>query len=390
MSVPAAEAAFDRALASLRRGDAAAARALFQQMLDRGIDDTSVHLGLGASCQAAGDARGASAAADAALARAPRDLRALLLKAEALEQLGDKLAAAFYGAALRVAPAGQPAPPDWQPLLAQAAAGLQRHNDRFERYLREHLAAVSAAHGQPSDRFRQSLDILAGRRQRYVQAPRLYFLPELAQLQFFPRDPFPWLADFERHTDVIREEVYEVLRRPDAFEPYLRSDPTRPMLERSRLLDNPEWGAFFLWQNGEPVAANVARCPCTMTALASVPLARIAGRSPNVLFSLLRPGAHIPPHHGFINTRLIGHLPLIVPPGCRFRVGNETREWVEGRAWLFDDTFEHEAWNDSDRTRVVLLFEVWRPELDAGERAHVAAMFEAIDRLRGRPDDWGI
>jgi aspartyl/asparaginyl beta-hydroxylase (cupin superfamily) len=91
-----------------------------------------------------------------------------------------------------------------------------------------------------------------------------------------------------------------------------------------------------------------------------------------------------------VNTRLICHLPLIVPGGCRLRVGNDTRALVEGKAWLFDDTMEHEAWNDSDRTRVILLFEIWRPELTEEERRLVSATFEAIDAHRGTTPAWGI
>jgi aspartyl/asparaginyl beta-hydroxylase (cupin superfamily) len=101
------------------------------------------------------------------------------------------------------------------------------------------------------------------------------------------------------------------------------------------------------------------------------------------MFSLLRPGARIPPHTGEVNTRLICHLPLIVPAGCSLRVGNDTRALVEGKAWVFDDTMEHEAWNPSDQSRVILLFEIWRPELDEEERRLVSAMFEAIDAYSG-------
>ena len=91
-----------------------------------------------------------------------------------------------------------------------------------------------------------------------------------------------------------------------------------------------------------------------------------------------------------MNTRLICHLPLIVPPGCGFRVGNDTRTPIEGRAWAFDDTIEHEAWNTSKEARVILLFEVWRPELSDQERALVRAMFEAIDEYSGQPPSWSI
>jgi aspartyl/asparaginyl beta-hydroxylase (cupin superfamily) len=91
-----------------------------------------------------------------------------------------------------------------------------------------------------------------------------------------------------------------------------------------------------------------------------------------------------------VNTRLICHLPLVVPGGCGFRVGNETREWVEGKAWAFDDTIEHEAWNSSDRTRVILLFEIWRPELTEAERGLVTSMFEAIDAAGVERPPWDI
>ena len=105
-------------------------------------------------------------------------------------------------------------------------------------------------------------------------------------------------------------------------------------------------------------------------------------------------GARIQAHNGMINTRLICHLPLIVPPGCGFRVGNETREWEVGKLLIFDDTIEHEAWNDSGEDRVVLIFDVWRPELSMDERRAVTAIFEAIEKVaivdalskRGRGD----
>ena len=131
-----------------------------------------------------------------------------------------------------------------------------------------------------------------------------------------------------------------------------------------------------------------ARCPATLDALRRLPLCRIAGRTPTALFSLLRPGAHIPPHHGYLNARLICHLPLIVPGDCALRVGNETRAWRQGELMIFDDSMEHEAWNRSAELRVVLLFDIWRPELTDAERALVAATLESIDRFGGNAEDW--
>ena len=147
------------------------------------------------------------------------------------------------------------------------------------------------------------------------------------------------------------------------------------------MLGDPRWGAYYFWQSGAVVEPHAARGQATMAALALAPMPVIAGRSPIALYSLLKPGTHIAPHHGMLNTRLICHLPLIVPEGCALRVGPETRSWVEGQALIFDDSFEHEAWNRGAGTRIVLLFEIWRPEIGEAERAELVHLFESIDLL---------
>src|SRR5581483_11812408 len=145
------------------------------------------------------------------------------------------------------------------------------------------------------------------------------------------------LAPVEAATDQIRGELLKVLEDEGAFTPYVEPETDRPVFDDRGLLGSPSWTAFHLIKAGEVVAENAARCPAAMAALAHAPLCRIPGRTPSVLFSLLRPGAHIPPHHGFTNARFICHLPLIVPPDCAMRVGAETRPWVEGQACVFDD-----------------------------------------------------
>jgi aspartate beta-hydroxylase len=99
---------------------------------------------------------------------------------------------------------------------------------------------------------------------------------------------------------------------------------------------------------------------------------------PNAMFSALAPKAHIPPHHGETNARLVAHLPLIVPPGCWLRVGYEKREWKVGEVMVFDDTIEHEALNGSDELRVALIFDVWNPLLTSAEREMARAMTAAV------------
>ena len=98
---------------------------------------------------------------------------------------------------------------------------------------------------------------------------------------------------------------------------------------------------------------------------------------------MLKPHTHIPPHTGVANFRLLVHLPLILPGQCRFRVGSETREWRLGEAWVFDDTIEHEAWNDSDETRVILICDLWNPYLSVEERQAIAQVIAATDAYNG-------
>jgi aspartyl/asparaginyl beta-hydroxylase (cupin superfamily) len=274
--------------------------------------------------------------------------------------------------------------------LERVRGVLASYAQQYTRYLTDHLTAQGFRPGVGSPRFAESLDIVLGRKQIFFQNPRYYFFPGLPQIQFYDRAPFPWFAQLESHTDAIRDELLELLRTPDDFKPYVQGDPNRPSKAEAGMLNNPDWSAFYLWKNGNIVTENARRCPRTMQALQSVPLGSLPQRSPSVLFSLLRPGAHIPPHCGLVNTRLICHLPLIVPEGCRFRVGNETREWRKGVTWAFDDTIEHEAWNDSNETRVILLFEIWRPELTLQEREWVTQLFVGIDRYNGAPPAWEI
>ena len=374
-----------------REGFAAALRWGFERAIAQGERDALSWLGLAYACVGLKDLAAATVAADAVLTQDSRNVRALLLKAELQGAQGDERgAAAFLRAALASASASEPHPPDLLQALERAELALQALSQRFETTLRREIEATPAAQAGLPPRFQHALDLLTGRRSLYLQQPRLFCFPELPHIQFFDRAMFPWLDAIEAATDDIRQELLAVLGQPQAFSPYVASDPTRPALNQGGMLDNPDWTAFFLWKNGERVAVNADRCPRTMAALAHAPIPHIPTRSPSILFSQLRPGARIPAHTGFVNTRLIVHLPLIVPPGCTFRVGNETRSWQEGRAWVFDDTIEHEAHNPADTTRVILLFEIWRPELSEAERALVCTLFEAIGRHEQGVAEWGI
>ena len=374
---------------ALRGGDAGHARFLFEQVTASGRADASVWLGLAYACAGLNDGPGMLAAADRALELQPRNPRALILKGDWFAEAGDaRAASAFYRSALAAAPPPDQLAADLALEVRRAQAAVDRYAEAYEAHIRGRLAAQGFADGAASRRFAQSVDLMTGRKQLYLQQPRFYYFPELPQRQFYDRAEFPWLDVVEAATADIREELQAVLEEEGAFTPYVEADPNRPAADPHRMRGNPNWSAFFLWKNGAPVSENAARCPKTLAALDGAPLARVEGRTPSILFSLLRPGARIPPHNGFVNTRLICHLPLIAPDGCRFRVGNDVRPWIEGKAWVFDDTIEHEAWNDSRHTRVILLFDIWRPELTEEERRLVADLFAAVDAYSGERVEW--
>lgn len=217
-----------------------------------------------------------------------------------------------------------------------------------------------------------------GRRPIYANHCEGLHYPFLPADEFFDREHFPWLDRLESATADILAELEAILSdRSPGLEPYIAMAPGTPQGKWTPLDRSLDWGAFHLWKEGTRIDENCARAPRTTALVETLPLCRIEGRAPAVFFSILKAGSHIPPHTGVTNVRSIVHLPLIVPENCGFRVGGETREWHVGEAFVFDDTIEHEAWNDSDQLRVVLIVDLWPPALGQAERKAVAAAIAA-------------
>ena len=369
-------------MSALSRGDAPLARQHFEAIVAGGGADASVWLAIGLACQAMDDAAGLSRALDQVLVFEPQNLRALLMKGDLLAASGDRRAAiSFYNLVVGLVPDTTGLPPEIAGEITRVRKALEILNSGVYRDLEAHLGRKGYDPAKASPRFRESLDLLAGRKTRYVSQPRAFFYPELPNIQFFPRDLFPWMERLEAATDDICAELAQVMALPGAFQPYIEAEANRPTDPSDSLLDNQDWSACYIWRNGHVVPEIAELCPKTLAALEGIELETVADRAPFILFSKLAPGARIEPHHGFQNTRLVAHLPLIVPPNCRFRVGNEERVWEKGKAWVFDDTIEHEAHNGSDETRVILIFNIWRPELSSEERGLIASLMEGIDTL---------
>jgi aspartate beta-hydroxylase len=152
--------------------------------------------------------------------------------------------------------------------------------------------------------------------------------------------------------------------------------PAAPMW--GALNRSPSWTGYHFFRHGERIESHCRRCPRTTAALEALPLLRIPGHAPEALFSVLRPGTHIPPHTGVINGRLTVHLPLVVPEDCGgLAVAREARTWHEGTCLVLDDSFVHEAINRSAQTRVVLIFDLWHPGLPTATRDALAAAIAA-------------
>ena len=386
VSAPAAHPDFDRGRAAFAGGQWSVVRDLFQPAAVAGTADAESTAMLAWACLRLGDDAAADAFSEQALNLDGSNLRVLLVRADVLTARGAKREANLYYRAVIAHGTGD-LPPDLAEGVARARALQSRLAADMSDHLREELQQAGYVEGRSSARFTHALDLMTGRRQAYFQQPQAFFFPELPHIQFYPRDMFPWMDRVEAATDEITQELEAVLAGDTGFSPYLRTVPNLQSRTDYPLVDSMDWSTCHLWKDGA-ATANAPLCPKTMDALSDAPLCRIAARSPQVMFSQLKAGAHILPHTGFVNTRLICHLPLVVPDGCKFRVGNEVRQWERGKAWVFDDTIEHEAINSSDRTRVVLIFDIWRPELTEEERVLVTAVLEALDAYAPTISTW--
>lgn len=358
-------------IAALSGGDAVRAATLLEAALAEAPGDAGAAYALAVAYRALADPRARDGAA-AALRLAPGAPQPLVLVADLLAEAGETGAAArHYAAAVRAA--GDPArlSPGLRADIARAAAAAAAHAGAKAAALEATLDQGGFDRATAPPRFTRALDILTGRARPYPQAPQRFLYPGLPATEW--HEPGSWAAAVEEAAPAIRAELATAIDAP--FAPYVEADAIRPGAGDGGMAGNAGWSALYLVREGAR-APLASRFPATMAALAGVPLHDAAG-TPSVLFSRLAPGARIPPHTGFVNTRLIAHLALTVPDGPWLRVGNDARPWTRDRVSLFDDTIEHEAANPSSQERTVLIFDVWRPDLSDAERVHIRALFAA-------------
>ena len=359
----------ERARRLVAGGEAAGAHAILERLVLIAPKHLPFWLSLAATLRVLGRREDEFLALERALTLDPTHLVVLLQKAALLDLMGKpRSAAAVYSHALQTLAPGTPLPPAVEAHVRHADGRVRENAAILAQAIDTRVAQLPPSPGGGRMRFDRCLDRVLGRRRIYVPEPTYVLFPYLRNYEFFDRARFPWIESVEASTAAIRDELLEVLRDDQSgISPYIAFSEGLPLRQWRELNNSRRWGAYFLWNQGRREEAHLARCPRTMAALAGVPQVDIPGRGPTVFFSILDAHTRIPAHSGVTNTRLTVHLPLIVPPGCRFRVGGEIREWREGTAWVFDDTIEHEAWNDSDVPRAILIFDVWNPELSALE-----------------------
>ncbi|HEU0043069.1 aspartyl/asparaginyl beta-hydroxylase domain-containing protein [Sphingomonas sp.] len=369
-----------RGMRALADRDFATAVEHFTRAADADPGEPALRINLATAFRALGDAQGERRSLQQALDIDQLQFVAQLRMAELLERQGQmSLAAKHWGAVVQLGAGVADAPPAVREAVTRGQRFLAEHNAIFAASLQRELGDV------PRDgsmrRFNACVDHMLGRRRVFRNECAGIYYPFLPADEFFERAHFPWFERLEARTAAIRAEALALLAGGgEAIRPYVRLEPGTPQNKWSPLDQSLEWSACFLWEYGEPNAAVCARCPETVAALAEAPQNRVPGKAPSAFFSILRPGGRIPPHTGVTNTRAIVHLPLVVPHGCGFRVGGETRAWREGEAFAFDDTIEHEAWNTSDQQRIVLIFDVWNPHLSAVEQDNLVKVFAVADR----------
>lgn len=315
------------------------------------------------------------------------DILALIAKADHRHDAGDNRAAnAYYTAAVRTAASLPSLTAEVSAEVTRAQSAVAWLGEVFKQHLLDSLTVAGYPREKQHPRFRLSLDMMLGEaerppeRRRYPQTPLVHYYPGTDYLQFADTVEYDWVPKLEAQFPAMQAEALALLADHAGFTPYVKTDTKRPQGDFHGMLENPEWSTLHLWQNGAAVDEHVKRCPTIYQAVIDhVPLCHIGPRAPSVMLSLLRPGAKIPPHTGMLNSRLICHLPLVVPPDCGFRVGSETIQWAEGKMIAFDDSVEHEAWNNSAYDRLVLIFDIWRPELSLAEQGQITAMFAAVD-----------
>lgn len=229
--------------------------------------------------------------------------------------------------------------------------------------------------GPELDRVKEYFRRWTGERPQHadaVQRPHYPLFPGLRHQPFHDARSFPATAILEREFATIRAEAL-------ALDDAARLDYTRAAAMKTGA---GSWTLYLFHHMGVEVESVARRCPRTLAVIESLPRACTDYVWGDTLFSAMKGGTHLHPHCSTDNLRVRLHLGIEVPEGCRMRVAGETRTWQEGKVLAFEDSFEHEVWNDSARRRIVLIADLWHPDLTDVEIRALTAAFRKSE-VRG-------
>jgi tetratricopeptide (TPR) repeat protein len=368
----------DAADAAMRAGNIRAAVDLLEQHLAAAAPRPNDYLKLAAARRALGDLPGSLDALTHELEIAPGNLPALLMSGSLLTAMGrTEEASTAYEAALIQNIDESRLPPPIRDQIAKARITVDAKHAR-RRFIEALTFDDPDLDAPARRRLEQFRDIVLAANQAGIGR---FLYPDLPERNFHDAHALFGVRALEAASHGILQEFRRVIET-NAAEVMSLVDHAEGAEAMDMDVDVADeryrrWSTLPLINNGTVNSANAALCPLTMRLYEASDPCTIPGRAPNLVFSLLDAGARIPAHRGLTNVRLVLHIPLIAPPDCALRVGNDVQSWEWGRAMLFDDTVEHEAWNESDRLRVVLLCDQWRPELSQPERRGIEKLLGA-------------
>lgn len=370
---------------ALGRGDPAVAVAHCEQAVNVNQDDVELHRGLAVALSELMKSERAEIDLDAILSVQPYAYSSGLYRAHLQERRGDQRTAMIgYLRAIRTAQArgfwlDQDTTQPW--LLDFVIHAMAVANTGRLQLFHEWLVPMQEQYGRDEmKRVAECLAMYLGQIPTIYADPRqkpgfLYF-PGLPVAPIFDRKDLLFADWYEAQANAIREEILAIMSGPADIQPFHYQLTEE---QRSGLTKGGSWDAYFLYKDGERFDVHHDACPVTSTVLAKLPLDHVRKHGPEVCFSLMRSGTHILPHRGVTNIRSVLHLGLTIPENCALNIVNVgTVKWQEGACFAFDDTYEHEAWNRSDSTRIILLGDIWNPYLTEAERAALAGLISLV------------
>jgi Flp pilus assembly protein TadD len=370
------------------RGELAAAAAYMQRYIAVDPANLEAYRGLGVVLESLGRVDEAIGVLRQAYLRQPADPQTVLFLGAALAKAGQLEAAAAAASFLEATLS------DMLQLdrMASGAAYAKERSARLRHALGNFYAELRADAIEEAKRVEPNADL--SRVSRAVwrpifppnsperRRPAFFYVPQLGDAPWFEPESFDWAADLQAAAPELAKEVAGSLDIEVDGLPYIAQQEQSETW--SSLAGRTNWSALHFWNDAVPNERALARFPKVRAALERLPLVMSEGVPVEAFLSILKPRTRIPPHFGNSNHRLTVHLPLIVPASCGLKVGGETRETQFGRLMIFDDSYEHSAWNDSDAARIVLIFEIWHPALSAAERTAVTGLLCRYDLLSQR------